>query len=471
MKKHLSLISVFLLGIGFVASLPAQTLTECELHSFVQKSPQQLQSDLIHTESPLWEVTNAQGQKSYLFGTLHSYDREVLSQFQDLVMLLDEVDTLVSEIEINAQSRTEFNQLSQDPDQWALKHLSEEAQERVRQLAITHRLDPKTVLGMAPWSLTSYFSRPPQQVRMTLDLMLLNAAGLMSKKKVGLESVTELVGHLESMTKAEQGEVLLDTLCNYDLLQSQVKKQEKSYSEYNLYETQYESLKYFPQEPSRREKFMSAVVWQRNLVMWERMKPLLSKERAFVAIGSVHLSGEKGLVEIIKKSKDFQIQSLSLEELRRRTKKGVVGFLQKKQKLIETLYSEIEHHTSYELPRDRERIQAPEFHFLSQSEMEELACDGFRCSVKAFYSHGHMYMAYSFYPELEAEQTNALSILLHELTHHIQEVYGPYTSDYSQCDQWVDREKEARYVQMMYRQQYNLPPIPYEILPLPKECR
>ena len=46
---------------------------------------------------------------------------------------------------------------------------------------------------------------------------------------------------------------------------------------------------------------MNRLIFQRNEKMVQRMKPLLEKIDAFIAVGAMHLPGEKGVLALLEK--------------------------------------------------------------------------------------------------------------------------------------------------------------------------
>jgi uncharacterized protein YbaP (TraB family) len=48
------------------------------------------------------------------------------------------------------------------------------------------------------------------------------------------------------------------------------------------------------------DKFMGYIVDQRNLTMLERMKSRLKEGNAFIAVGALHLPGERGLLKLLE---------------------------------------------------------------------------------------------------------------------------------------------------------------------------
>ena len=48
------------------------------------------------------------------------------------------------------------------------------------------------------------------------------------------------------------------------------------------------------------DKLMDSLIYERNLRMVQRMRPRLKDGNAFVAIGALHLPGEKGVLRLLQ---------------------------------------------------------------------------------------------------------------------------------------------------------------------------
>ena len=54
-----------------------------------------------------------------------------------------------------------------------------------------------------------------------------------------------------------------------------------------------------PQEQKSAEAFLRRLIDDRNVHMIERMLPRLKQGAAFIAIGALHLPGEKGILQLL----------------------------------------------------------------------------------------------------------------------------------------------------------------------------
>jgi uncharacterized protein YbaP (TraB family) len=54
-----------------------------------------------------------------------------------------------------------------------------------------------------------------------------------------------------------------------------------------------------PQEQKSAEAFLRRLIDDRNVQMVERMLPRLQRGSTFIAIGALHLPGEKGILQLL----------------------------------------------------------------------------------------------------------------------------------------------------------------------------
>jgi len=57
------------------------------------------------------------------------------------------------------------------------------------------------------------------------------------------------------------------------------------------------------------DRYIQGILYDRNERMLERIIPYLKDGSAFIAVGALHLAGEKGLLQMLKK-KNYKITSI-----------------------------------------------------------------------------------------------------------------------------------------------------------------
>lgn len=112
------------------------------------------------------------------------------------------------------------------------------------------------------------------------------------------------------------------------------------------------------------------------------------------------------------------------------------------EQVMPVLLEALDHLSKYQRP-----VRLPTVLHVSRAQLEGVACRGRKCAVLAIYRpEAGIYIDEALHPE-----TNVFdrSVLLHELVHHVQELYGEH-SDMRPCDRWYYREVEAYAIQKQF---------------------
>lgn len=111
------------------------------------------------------------------------------------------------------------------------------------------------------------------------------------------------------------------------------------------------------------------------------------------------------------------------------------------QGLLPILLSWAVHISGYPMPE-----QPPELEFKRHSFFVEQVCGGRECAAMGWYNDkGIVYIDNAL---RDADGALATSVLVHELTHHLQHLSGKFAD--SSCQDSLLREREARRVQFIY---------------------
>lgn len=135
-----------------------------------------------------------------------------------------------------------------------------------------------------------------------LDLYLYNKAKDAKKKIIGIETVQEQLNALGSMSYKEQAEMLVEEIDSFNQNSTTGKQEVSYYLNQNL-----DSLAANDDDTQKPEKFYKALVLDRNERMANRIAEFIKKESTFIAIGALHLPGDKGVIELLRK-KGFRVE-------------------------------------------------------------------------------------------------------------------------------------------------------------------
>jgi uncharacterized protein len=255
----------------------------------------------------LWKVERAGTPASYLFGTFHTSDREVLALPDPIVERFERAGTVCIEVEFTPRAMAELLvAMLATLDTSVKKVLPPEVFDAAVAHAAQYYRHPERIAGLKLWALISVFSAPPSEQRQAfgtedfLDLRLQREAEERGKTVCGLESGAEQVAALDGLPLTAQIAMLKEILRGGD--------PEMAFATMRtlwlardigglaaLWEALLAKL-----DPADAAALRSSIVDDRNRRMVERMAPRLAEGNAFIAVGALHLPGEKGILRLLE---------------------------------------------------------------------------------------------------------------------------------------------------------------------------
>jgi uncharacterized protein YbaP (TraB family) len=280
-----SIKTVFAAGIGLLLSLPLQA------------------------EHFLWEV-RSMTNSAYLFGTIHAGKKEwfplpeaVEQAFAESKVLAVEADVT----DLDAMAKTVPAMAYVAPDELS-KHVPPEDFERFKaQVArlglaesLTKRVKPFAAVSMlmfAEWERAGY---SPQ---FGIDAYLISKAKATKKRVVEIEGVEAQSALMDSLTEEEHRRAFAGTLKALEegLIETQLDGMVKAWQSGDAFLMLELSRRYNEKIPGARE-MEEKFIWSRHDAMLAKVEGYLNKsiEKHFIAVGSLHLAGKRGLVELLK---------------------------------------------------------------------------------------------------------------------------------------------------------------------------
>ena len=250
----------------------------------------------------LWEVSKAGAEPAYLFGTIHSEDPDVLQLAQPVQQAFAKSQTVVLEMLLDldatrysstAMLLLEGRTLSDMIGQPLFRQVATAMQSRGITTTILER--------MQPWAAAVVLSMPAPETGQVLDAMLYQQAVQQDKNVHGLETVQEQLAVFESLSVADQVILLQDAVANFSEIDAMHAELLAAYKQRDLKKLMAISDASMQQGEQRlANEFQQRLVVDRNHRMVERMQQYLQQGRAFVAVGSLHLPGEAGLLNLLE---------------------------------------------------------------------------------------------------------------------------------------------------------------------------
>lgn len=143
-----------------------------------------------------------------------------------------------------------------------------------------------------------------QKGEQVLDLFLYEKAKKAKKKTMGIETVDEQLDALNTLSYQEQADMLVEELRKYESSEDVMQEMVRHYLAQNL-----DSLLLLNDKDPMPEKFYKALITDRNRRMANRIADFTAKQQFFIAVGALHLPGEKGVIELLRK-KGFLVEAV-----------------------------------------------------------------------------------------------------------------------------------------------------------------
>jgi uncharacterized protein YbaP (TraB family) len=267
--------------------------------------------DIPFSQGLLYKITPPGKPVSYLFGTIHSDDERVLSLPHEVDQAFLDASTLYVEIDMGAANlMTAMTAMFIDDGRELPQILGASLYQQAVDAVAVLGLPEVAVRYYKPWALAMMLSMPAAKSGQFMDLVLYQRAVQLNKKVAGLETAKEQLDLFDTLSEVDQITFLRETLNNLDklptifqaLLENYLKRDLKALMALNDQLSQ-------AGDPELSKLFQSRIVDERNLRMVDRLREPLAKGGLFVAVGALHLPGEKGMLRLLEQ-RGYQVVRL-----------------------------------------------------------------------------------------------------------------------------------------------------------------
>lgn len=255
-------------------------------------------------ESLFWKIEYEE-KVSWLFGTIHISLPEFEKIPEAIKNALRNSDLFVSEMEPDEKNQVEVMNGMLLPDSETLSVLiGNQRFSRLTDILEMNEMPVSIELlnKHKVWAAALLIAWPRKSDDIPFDMLLFEKAKLSGIKTMGLESPKEQLEIFDSFTLSEQIEILEDGMkeadekyANLNLLIKKYLSQDLS----GLSELFYSKKTFF--SPEFREKYLNVMLIKRNHHFLKHLLPAIKKGRAFIAVGAGHLTGNEGLISLLKK--------------------------------------------------------------------------------------------------------------------------------------------------------------------------
>ncbi len=256
-------------------------------------------ADVDSSRGLLWKISKPGQQPSWLFGTIHSEDPEVLELPPPVSQAFDASNSVALEILMDADAMKYSSTAMLLLDGRTLPEIIGMPLYTKVAAVIATRGIPELVLNrMKPWAAAVTLSTPAFETGEVLDRVLYQDAVKQGKAVYGLETMQEQLDLFDNMPEADQVLLLTEAVENLQAVNAIQEELLAAYKQRDLgrlLEINEASMQTGDQRLA--DDFQRRLVDDRNQHMAERMQPYLRQGKAFVAVGALHLPGKTGLLE------------------------------------------------------------------------------------------------------------------------------------------------------------------------------
>lgn len=250
----------------------------------------------------LFKIERAGQPVAYLFGTIHSEDPRVLALPPAVEEAFSSSHTLCLEVDMSPSNLLASMTSMFLQDERQLPDIVGRAfYARLVQTAVRRGIPEVSLRYYKPWAIAVILAMPPVVTGEFLDLVLYQRAIQANKQVIGLESVAEQLDLFDGLPEADQVNLLKETLNNIEELPIIFQALLETYLERDLaglMEINRQLLQ--DVDPRFSSRFQDRLLDQRNLRMVERLQAPLIAGDLFVAVGALHLPGERGMLRLLQ---------------------------------------------------------------------------------------------------------------------------------------------------------------------------
>lgn len=264
----------------------------------------------------LWKITGKNIEKpSYLYGTMHTSNAKAFVLKDLLIEKISTCDAYAGEMifepammlailpQLFMEKDTTLQTLLNDDEYQVVKKVLDEKLGMMSSFA--ERIKPMfTSMLLQEGSLEELQTAPQSQYK-ALDFFLQEEAGKRNLELVGLETLEEQMGVINSVPLPKQAKMLYQevTKNKQEGKDDGMEKMLSWYAEQKLDSLYEYASKEFASEPALSYQILT----KRNLNMADRIEKLISKKSVFIAIGAAHLPDKQGVIALLRKKK-FKVE-------------------------------------------------------------------------------------------------------------------------------------------------------------------
>lgn len=253
----------------------------------------------------LWQVEGPGAPPGYVLGTMHVTDPRAHAVLPAVDGLLDRVDSVTLEMEMTAlaMARMSAAMFTLSPD--LAEALPPEDFAALVDITAGYGLPEVMAARLRPWGAVILLSIPAEEYRrmaageVPLDQRLQDEAEARGLAVHGLETVGEQIAALSALPAATELALLRESIASHAALDGLYEQMIGLYAAGDLTGLYLLTLETGGDNPRLIEAFLEHLLYRRNKTMAERMAKRLAEGNALIAIGALHLPGERGVLALL----------------------------------------------------------------------------------------------------------------------------------------------------------------------------
>jgi uncharacterized protein len=256
------------------------------------------------TQGVLWRITKDKVPPSHVFGTIHVADPRLGELPIPVQNAFAESNRMLVEYFADAYGRERFLEAAMYLDSQTLEGtIGREDFERALDLLAPIGLSREFVNKLKPWGALINLRNPRGAGGVSLDAQLFELARRRRLPLDMMENVEEQVFTFDEFPLDSQIALLRHSLAHHRELLELSERTVDAYLARDLaaiWKLQVDYSRRHPEIAPHNAVFLKRVIFDRSVVMAFRMQRGLRHGRAFVALGALHLHGEKGVLALLE---------------------------------------------------------------------------------------------------------------------------------------------------------------------------
>lgn len=257
-----------------------------------------------YTQGLLWKVEAPGVAPSYVFGTMHVSDPRVTRLPRPVQESFDSATAFAMEVTPDKCLAQIGKRMVYTGKRSLPAALGQPLYDQLVPVAVQAGVPREILPRIKPWLLVLVLSMAGAQgeSRPHLDHQLYLRARAQKKPVYELETVSEAIAPFANLSEGDQIVLLRDTLGQHALLSASLPDRIDTYLRGDLAALARLSEEFGEGPNSRLYKWvLIKLIDERNVNMARRMDMLVKAGGAFMALGALHLYGEKGVLALLEK--------------------------------------------------------------------------------------------------------------------------------------------------------------------------